>query len=183
VNTITYVEQLWNTIETEYKGKTRLLFSGNRTAKCSLSLTGKFIVIGKWYCEMIRQKSGDELAGMVILHSLGHELTHKKDRYYFKSAFPVNKKYSVISKINEVHADYGGAAMIKLSKKNFVCVMEAKWGDGSGKITSTHPSHKQCIEYAKMGKFDDRLVYKICIDNNYECTEELCKLYKDIELE
>ena len=120
MNTITYVEQLWNTIETEYKGKTRLLFSGNRTAKCSLSLTGKFIVIGKWYCEMIRQKSGDELAGMVILHSLGHELTHKKDRYYFKSAFPVNKKYSVISKINEVHADYGGAAMIKLSKKNFI---------------------------------------------------------------
>lgn len=55
----------------------------------------------------------------------------------------------MISKINEVHADYGGAAMIKLSKKNFVCVMEAKWGDGSGKITSTHPSHKQRIEYAK----------------------------------
>lgn len=148
MNTITYVEQLWNTIETEYKGKTRLLFSGNRTAKCSLSLTGKFIVIGKWYCEMIRQKSGDELAGMVILHSLGHELTHKKDRYYFKSAFPVNKKYSVISKINEVHADYGGAAMIKLSKKELCLCYGSKVGRWIGQnhfnSSITQTAHRVC---------------------------------------
>lgn len=78
----------------------------------------------------------------VLAHSIGHELTHKGDKYFYRTAFPMTKRYSVISKINEVHADYGGAVIARLSKDDFVRVMEIKWGDMSDKESGTHPSHR-----------------------------------------
>lgn len=119
----------------------------------------------------------------VLAHSIGHELTHKGDKYFYRTAFPMTKRYSVISKINEVHADYGGAVIARLSKDDFVRVMEIKWGDMSDKESGTHPSHRQRIKYAKIGRFDDGFVQIICDDNGYEETKEFYGMYEDIRLE
>lgn len=65
----------------------------------------------------------------------------------------------------------------------FVKVMEIKWGDMSDEESKTHPSHRQRIKYAKIGRFDNGLIQIICNDNGYKESKELYCMYDDIRLE
>lgn len=182
MNARVFIKAIWDKIENRYKGKTKLLFSANRN-NCSIMPSKRYIIVGLAYAKNICNENGEDISEHVLAHSIGHELTHKGDKYFYRTAFPVTKKYSVISKINEVHADYGGAMIAKLSKDDFVKVMEIKWGDMSDKESGTHPSHRQRIKYAKIGRFDNGLIQIICNDNGYKESKEFYGMYDDIRLE
>ena len=178
-----YINSLWRNIDCKYTKDTSLVCIRDKNWKCSLSLLRRHVIIGERYIADELEKHGEEDGKQIVLHSIGHELTHKGDKYFYRTAFPVTKRYSVISKINEVHADYGGAVIAKLSKDDFVEVMEIKWGDMSDEESKTHPSHRQRIKYAKIGSFDNKLVQTICDDNGYKESKEFYGMYEDIRLE
>lgn len=178
------VKNVWNKIYAERYPDVHLWFT-RQSVGFSLFLYRKVILIEDERVVKILSSVPFEFAEDIVTHSLGHELTHMNDKDFWTTGFPVTKRLKMLAKINEVHADYGGALLGKITHNNFIKIVTYKMNvsENSNKIYCTHPSWVQRRKYASYGKYDNDLVRIICDDYRYGNPEEFHNLYERIDIE
>lgn len=177
----------------EYVGSVCILFRGDwgfpKSALDATSLISNTIVLNvAWATQIILHDNNDTKNAFLI--TIGHELTHKEPEYPCYNLFGSERKFS--HWVQEVHADFSGTLKLGNSKrKNLVesCEYKKEYKESIGnkdKDSSSHPSWKKRIEYAKHYNFNTELIKQIALDvncKNQKLIDKVCDFYDEIILD
>lgn len=168
---------------------------------CSTPL-GPIFVNAEWAARIVLCDNADTLNAFQI--TIGHEVTHQNNempklvyglkkgvqhakkqglkyitKHGIKESIEYGKKYiSIISYVNEVRADFGGAAIEKEFDRNDLLdsIKYKKGLKDVDKNTFLHPSWERRKFYATHFDFGKRLIQRIIEDEKFDDTETINKI-------
>ena len=155
------------------------------TTQESMCLTRTNVIVANpaWASKLILFNNS-EIEDVFLITS-GHEMTHIKKEFSYRHLKAENRKF--VKWVNEVHADFGGAEkMAQSSKEKLINSISYKIRvKPNNQESSTHPSWKQRMNYAKTGVFNKALIETIAEETgctNNKLINEISKFYGDIVL-
>ena len=155
------------------------------TVQESMSLTRTKTIVANpaWAAKLVLLNNSE--IETVFLITSGHEMTHNEAEFSTSGFRGKNKKF--INWVNEVHADFGGAEkMAQSSKEKLINSISYKIRvKPNNQESSTHPSWKQRMNYAKTGVFNKALIETIAEQTgctNNKLINDISKFYGEIVL-
>lgn len=159
--------------------------AGGKVPNASSSIPGVILVNSQWAFLLVMHE-GDGVITDAFKMTMGHELTHQENDYFFIEPFTNAGKF--VYWVNEVHADYGG--IVKAFDGDVlrgIRAMEFKRSCKGirDKDHRTHPSWKNRIGFISDYDFDRNLIRTIAYMTGCEDMElvnRVCSYYNAITL-
>ena len=151
----------------EYKDKSKkIIFTwlwdcGGRTPNASATIPGIILINAEWAARIVLFPDDGDMHNAFRL-TMGHELTHQENDYFFLEPFTKNEKF--VYWVNEVHADFGG--IVKAFDGNIKQGLRAMEYKRKGKIredkdTFMHPSWERRMRFVSEYDFGANLIREI----------------------
>lgn len=159
--------------------------AGGRFPNASATIPGVILLNPVW-ASLLVEKNNDETIVDVLKMTIGHELTHQENDYFYFEPFSKAQKF--VNWINEIHADYGG--IIKafdgdVNRGIKALEFKKKCKGSKDKDGRTHPAWKRRIEYIRKYDFNADIinnVAEITGCKNHRLIDIICDHYDNIEL-
>lgn len=158
-------------------------FPDKNTIDACISMTKCIRISAMWALHIV--KNGHDECVMNAFHfSLGHEIAHINDYDFYALDF-LNR--SVISWINEVHADFKACQLVAHGKREKLvqAIEYKKILKSNDKDCKYHPSWERRLIYAQQENFNNELIEKIAADagcTNQRLIKKISNYYDDIIL-
>ena len=147
----------------KYSISEKIIFSwlfdaGSKVLNASATIPGIVLVNAEWASRLVLN-AGDKEMETAFELTIGHELTHHENDYFFLDPFTKDEKF--IYWINEIHADFGGIQKMfagDVSQGEIAMRYKQRNRTTKDKDTYTHPSWEKRISFIKEHNFDEKLI-------------------------
>jgi len=174
---------LHNAIAPYLKKGVRVIYSwlwdaGGKVPNASSTFPGLILVNAKWAALLVLFQGNEDVYNAFKL-TMGHEMTHQENDYFFLEPFSKASKF--VYWVNEVHADFGGVekAFDGDTYRGIRAMQFKKQYKGDrDKDSHSHPSWSRRIYFiTNFDCFDERLIREIAVITgckNKKLVEQVC---------